>query len=124
MPNYAYPARSTYNTGSFRNYAQNMNQLDANVWDYNPTEAYQWWLSHLNPSNVDDNMLRQMYSRMQSRYMSRQIADPTGSMYPDETSFVSYLAKQNPQQELARYSPQARGATRREFTRPARWVPY
>lgn len=122
MANYAIPSSRPYSMTPFRGYAGGMEQLDRNVWDANPSDAYQWFLSHLNPSSVDDNMLRQMFSRYHTQYMSRQIADPSGTKYPDELSFLDYMAKQNPNQDLAGFGPQARNRDQRRLTQPARWV--
>lgn len=123
MSNYAFSPQRRMNAQPFNNWAQNLSPIDRNVFDANPTEGFEHWLTYLNPSQINDNMLRRLYSRLYSGYTARQIADPQGNQYP-ELSFMDYLSRRDPNKEVARFSPAARSAEHRQFTRPARWVAF
>jgi hypothetical protein len=125
MVNYSYQPRSLDQSG-FRDFNTSMGKdsMQSNVFEGSPDAAYSYWLKRLNPTTVQDNMLRKLYTRMYADYEGGQITDPRNENPGTAFNWVDYLSRQDPNKELARYGPEARNENSRQYTRPARWVAF
>lgn len=87
----------------------------------NPDVVYEAYLNSLGGSNADTAALRQAYGSIFNRFM-----DSYASGFPGTAmlTFADFLGGLNPNQELARLGPAARGRFPARFQRPSRWFAF
>lgn len=87
----------------------------------NPEVVFEDYLRMLDGSNSQLASLRSAYNSLFNRYLGQY-----ASGYPETSylTFADYLASIDPNYELARLSPAARGEYSQRFSSPARWIAF
>lgn len=118
--NYAVP-NSPLNSQPFRDDLGNFSLASRVMFEQAPEAGYEQYIRSLFPSFANDQALRRLYNVFRTRYD----ADVARGGAPESgTRWMDWLARQDPNRELARLPAEYRGEQPGRFSRPARYVAF